>query len=918
MRPSTKYTFLVLFLSAAFITAASVGSSPDSNEILEAQQQQQQRQQQQQTSFAFLEHEGNSFEAFATPPPSSFLIEFNLPPAGVNRHERMRMEETGEFQSFTANRHANVATQHQDFQDFMIDQLKIDFAVRHEFFDLMNGISIDLQDVPPHKLSQILEQIRDIPDVVKVSPLVSMNQPKSIVHNVGIFDTQAAAPQLSTAHEQTGVLSARNEHNLTGKGIKVGVIDTGVDYTHEAFGSCYGGPGCKIQYGFDFVEPNQPKFQGGFDCVGHGTHVAGIIAGNSTANHFLGVAPDVTLGVYRVFPCQGSSKDDVIIAALEKAYSDGMDVVNLSLGGGSSWANTSLSKVAGSLAKLGVVVVAAIGNDGELGIDEVSSPSINQDAISVASFEGSGYLSNYFQIKGVSEARIDFSDSPPKDLADVPHSLVLPAEDIEGCQPYKTSLDGAVAFIKRGTCSFVQKIKLAQDAGAIGCIFYNNVEGGLRPKIDDPSVHIFGHGITQLQGQLILDQFGSGKTSKVEVIYKTEKGVFKNAMANQISLFSSWGLGPELELKPDVGAPGGYIYSTIPVVKGSYSTMSGTSMATPFVAGTAALMLQADPTIDRREVLGRLQIYAKPGLYKDTHIMDSVARQGAGMVNVWDAIRGQAFVEPTRLALNDTDNTLSSYTLTVTNQYETVETFIISHIPAHSVLGFTPTGLPSDKVAYNESAATFVVDKEDELRLKPGETGTFTFHFDPPSDLDIQSHWIFSGYVKITPSDTSRPAMQVPYAGMHGSYSTVDILNLQENYPVVVGPTPDGKLMPIMFDEEQPRNYTMVGSNIVTMLLKISNPMRNLQVYVMDATTHRVVGMAPVDGEYIGRTDNVKSKFFVVPWAGRMIGNDGELVHLGDGDYSLVVVAPKPFSRNVGLSGGPHESWMSPIIHIRH
>ncbi|KAK3824390.1 MAG: peptidase S8/S53 domain-containing protein [Linnemannia elongata] len=914
MRTATRYTIFVLYLSAAIITAAPIESVPDANELIAAQQ----RQQQQQTPFAFLEQEGSSFEALATPPPSSFLIEFNLPPAGVNRHERMRMEETGEFQGFTANRHANVAMQHQNFQDFMIDQLKVDFAVRHEFFDLMNGISIDLQGVPPHKLPQILEQIRDIPDVVNVSPLISMSQPKSIVHDVGIFDAQAEAPQLSTAHEQTGVLSARNERNLTGKGIKVGVIDTGVDYTHEAFGSCYGGPGCKIQYGFDFVEPNRPMFQGGFDCVGHGTHVAGIIAGNSTKNHFLGVAPDVTLGVYRVFPCKGSSKDDVIIAALEKAYSDGMDVVNLSLGGGSSWADTSLSKVAGSLANLGVVVVAAIGNDGELGIDEVSSPSINRDAISVASFEGSGYLSNYFQVKGASEARIDFSDSLPKDLADVPLPLVLPTEDIEGCKSYNASLDGTIALIRRGTCSFVQKIKLAQDAGAIGCIFYNNVEGGLRPKVDDPSVRIFGHGISQSQGQLILDQFDSGRISKVEVIYKAEKGVFRNEMADQISTFSSWGLGPELELKPDVGAPGGYIYSTIPVVRGSYSTMSGTSMATPFVAGTAALILQADPTIDRHEVLGRLQIYAKPGLYKDTQIADSVARQGAGMVNVWDAIRGQALVEPTRLALNDTDNTLSSYTLTVTNQYETAETFVITHIPAQSVLGFTPIGLPSDKVFYNESSALLMVDKEDKIRLEPGETGTFTFHFDPPSGLDIQSHWIFSGYVKIAPSDTSRPAMQVPYAGMHGSYNTVDILNLQENYPIIAGPTSEGRLMPITFGEEQPRSYTMVGRNIVTMLLKISNPMRNLQIYVMDATTHKVIGMVPVDGEYVGRTDNVKSKFFVVPFAGRMIDGDGDLVHLGNGDYSLVVVAPKPFSESVGLSGGPHESWMSPIIRIKH
>lgn len=169
MRTTTKYTLLVLSLSAALITAAPIESLPDANEFIEAQQ----RQQQQQTPFAFLEQEGTTFEALATPPPSSFLIEFNLPPAGVNRHERMRMEETGEFQGFNANRHANVAMQHQSFQDFMVDQLKIDFAVRHEFFDLMNGISIDLQGVPPHKLPQILEQIRDIPEVVKVSPLVS-------------------------------------------------------------------------------------------------------------------------------------------------------------------------------------------------------------------------------------------------------------------------------------------------------------------------------------------------------------------------------------------------------------------------------------------------------------------------------------------------------------------------------------------------------------------------------------------------------------------------------------------------------------------------------------------------------------------------------------------------------------------------
>ena len=142
-------------------------------------------------------------------------------------------------------------------------------------------------------------------------------------------------------------------------------------------------------------------------------------------------------------------------------------------------------------------------------------------------------------------------------------NLVIPSQDIEGCKTYTDPLNGAVAFIKRGSCSFAFKAKLAQEAGAVGCIFYNNVEGGLRPKVDEPDIHIFGHGISMQQGQQILDQFKDA--SGIQITYKAEKGVFSNEMANQMSLFSSWGLGPELELKPDITAPGGYIYSTVPV-----------------------------------------------------------------------------------------------------------------------------------------------------------------------------------------------------------------------------------------------------------------------------------------------------------------------------------------------------------------
>ncbi|KAF9193545.1 hypothetical protein BGZ51_009540 [Haplosporangium sp. Z 767] len=904
----SKHIFLTFSFSIAAIGAVPISPLPE-NECINLQPH---------LFPGGLDEE--SFEAFAVPPPSSFLIEFDLPPAGLNRRERIRMESNGEFQGLSAKRQAIVAVQHQTFHSLMSDDLQVDYVVRHEFLDLLNGISIDLQGVSPNKLPKVLEIIRSTPGVVKVSPILAVNQPKAILHNTDM-EALGTLPQLSTAHEQTGILDARNKLGLTGSGIKVGIIDTGVDFTHEALGSCYG-PGCKVQYGFDFVEPYREKNRGGFDCVGHGTHVAGIIAGNSTKSDFFGVAPDVILGTYRVFPCKGTSKDDTIIAALERAYVDGMDVVNLSLGGGSSWPNTPLAKAAGNLANLGVVVVAAVGNDGDNGLEEVSSPSVRGEAISVASFEGAGFLANYFEIEGVPDTRIEFSESAPRGLTETPLTLVLPEHDPEGCTVYPnpTAIAGDVVLIKRGNCAFTTKAKLAQDAGALGCIFYNNIEGPLRPKVEDSGLHIFGHGISLQQGQVLLEQFKATTSNAIKIIYKSEKGVFKNELANQISPFSSWGLGPELELKPDIGAPGGYIYSTVPVSMGSYAIMSGTSMATPFIAGSAALLLEADPAVDRREVLGLLQTYSKPGMYKNTNVPDSIARQGAGMLHIFDAIRGRAFAHPTHLALNDTDHTLETYTLTLTNNYPTAEDFVVSHIPAMSILGYTSKGQPSETIIYNDTAAELVLDYEEPIHLAAGETRSFTFRFKPPMGLDIESHWIYSGYIKIEPAlDRSRPAFTVPYAGMHGSYNTVDLLDLQGGFPILLGPTLDGRLMPIRDrNGVPPPTYSMIGSSHVTLLLKISNPLRNLQIYVMDAAKKNIIGVVPINGEYIGRTDRVRSKFFVVPWSGRMLGFDGTIMSLPDGEYSLVIIAPKPFSKSTDLDEDAQEIWIAPTIRIKH
>ncbi|KAF9403922.1 hypothetical protein BGX21_007491 [Mortierella sp. AD011] len=109
----------------------------------------------------------------------------------------------------------------------------------------------------------------------------------------------------------------------------------------------------------------------------------------------------------------------------------------------------------------------------------------------------------------------------------------------------------------------------------------------------------------------------------------------------------------------------------------------------------------------------------------------------------------------------------------------------------------------------------------------------------------------------------------------------------------------------------------MSSNKTVTLVLRISNPLHNLQVYVLDANKKEVLGMVPVDQEYIGWTDSVRSKFFVMRWSGRTIDVYGEVARLPDGD-SLDVVARKPFSESDNLDDGAHESWVSPVTIMNH
>lgn len=168
------------------------------------------------------------------------------------------------------------------------------------------------------------------------------------------------------------------------EGVKIGIVDSGVDFNHPALGGCFG-PGCLISYGFDFFENKTEPYD---NCNGHGTHIAGIIAAQSNNPYGLsGVAPGVTLGMYRVAGCSKIIDPDVAIMGMNQAYEDGSDIINISSGYGSHWSEDPIAVLMERIVNEGVIVVAAAGNNGRQGLfpNGEGSPAIGHGVASIGS-----------------------------------------------------------------------------------------------------------------------------------------------------------------------------------------------------------------------------------------------------------------------------------------------------------------------------------------------------------------------------------------------------------------------------------------------------------------------------------------------------------------------------------------------------
>ncbi|KAI9593486.1 peptidase S8/S53 domain-containing protein, partial [Syncephalis fuscata] len=711
--------------------------------------------------------------------------------------------------------------------------------------------------------------------------------------------------------------------------VKVGVIDSGIDYMHPALGGCFG-PSCRVAYGRDFVGNN---FNGTTStisqsddprdtCNGHGTHVAGIIGAHDEA--FLGVAPEVTFGAYKIFGCGRYTSTDAIKAGLDRAYADGMDIVNLSLGETGGWAQSDDAILAEILARKGLIVVASAGNSGDGGLWEVGSPSVAPSVFSVASLDNFNLAIDTVFGYSVSNKLNPLNTNATEIV------VAGPADNVLGCRPFGPEVNGKVVLIQRGNCTFDIKAMNAEKAGAAVAILYNNEPGPLSPSIS-PDIKISVLSIEKSSGEAIIKSLASNPNQK---ILFDKNIIVEVPTAGHLSAFSSWGPGSKAEIKPDIGGPGGFIYSTIPLPMGKYGVKSGTSMSSPYVAGSIALYLQVNgidnklgtgaEKIDRTRLHQLFQNTARPATeVKNNTLISSVALQGAGMLNVERAIFGTTLVTPSRLALNDTqypgnhNGDARNRTVRITNLSKSDRVYTVTHVPAVAARGFDADGSVMFQPETRDAPAS-VSFSSSHVKIAAGQISSIDVLITPPSALPETEKWVYSGYIVFDPAANSNntpssDAIYVPYLGIKGRLSDIHVL--KQNPTIEMADQLTKQLIP---PSNTTTPYVLTGHEVMTVSYDVEYPSLHAKTRIYDAATKKVVGAIPGSSQdRLIRRQPKSPPSNTFKWAGGVTINDKATFkgsNLTNGIYYFELMALRPYGD--AAVDSDYDIWRSPNVTI--
>ncbi|RUO23281.1 hypothetical protein CWE08_01110 [Aliidiomarina iranensis] len=446
------------------------------------------------------------------------------------------------------------------------------------------------------------------------------------------------------------LIGSRDE---AGEGVRIAIIDGGINSGHEMFAANghtrpEGLPNddyCSVvdasfcndklalaRYYTPTFQVHPDEHISPEDFGGHGTHVAGTAAGNHVSisyngveTAFSGVAPGATLMAYKALfndPAgQGGGSNIMLVQALEDAVADGADVINNSWGGGPGNPEASPYYAAFQAAEAaGVVMVTAAGNSGPAA-GSIGCPSCIEEGLTVASTQHGRVFGNQVEVEGLENAVMAYPGDGDFTITDPISGPMIWAgavaeDNALACAPFEEgSLEGHIVFTMRGECAFSDKANNLEDAGAIGMVMGNNEPGIIimtMPEATLPSVTI------ELAGaEAVTELLQDG--SVVEGTISASEAIVNDNLVDVMSGFSS--RGPNFDpsfLKPDIAAPGSDILSAIAGENDAYSAAySGTSMASPHVAGAAALLRQVRPELDAKQVKSVLMTSSNPNVRKE-------------------------------------------------------------------------------------------------------------------------------------------------------------------------------------------------------------------------------------------------------------------------------------------------------------
>lgn len=637
----------------------------------------------------------------------------------------------------------------------------------------------------------------------------------------------------------TGIYNSSGT-GYTGKRIVVSILDTGLDYTHSAFQQL---PNCepvlsqdmieklyplllaptlnedarweaswhsdKVPYGFDYADKDPDVYP----VNDHGTHVAGIIAGKDDT--ITGVAVDAQLVIMKVFGNKdaGAEQED-ILAGLSDSVMLGVDVINMSLGSSCGFSRAAddegINEIYDSVREAGINLIVAASNSassakgstkGDTNLTSnpdsatIGSPATYPSSMSVASVTGAkthylfanGEQPIYLiKAKRNNGDEIEFYDLMlnGKSVTSLEYVLV-PGIGNDG--NYDTvDVTGKIAVIKRGVTTFEEKVDTAKNHGAIGAIIYNNVSGTISMTIglsDLPACSISMDSGKYFEahptGTLLLDE--------------------TNLAGPFMSDFSSWGPNSDLELSPDVTSYGGDINSA---VRGGYDILSGTSMACPNLAGSAALVRESlkekYPELTSRELMimvNRLLMSTASVLRNEAGNPYSPRKQGAGLADAERAIKAPAYLlvdgdDKTKLSLGDDPQKTGVYKLT----FHLVNLTAYAQSYSLSVLTMTES-ISSDEKTVAEQA--YMLSPTISYQVENGSlngnmvtvsgygdvtiTATVTLSESDRAYLDakFKNGMYVEGYVQLTAED-SEIDLVIPYLGFYGDWTQAPLLDVTE------------------------------------------------------------------------------------------------------------------------------------------